>query len=56
MIWRAHVIPIVAILAACSGLSGCGQKGNLYLPNQNKKVPAAQPGTAPQSSSSSGPK
>jgi predicted small lipoprotein YifL len=29
---------ITALLAA-----GCGQKGNLYLPNQKKKVPAAQP-------------
>ena len=46
---------IVAI-AACLSAAGCGQKGNLYLPSQKKKVPTtqsppdtpAQPGTQAQ--------
>jgi predicted small lipoprotein YifL len=40
---------------ACALLAACGQKGNLYLPSQKKKVPApqttpdtqAQPNSAP---------
>jgi predicted small lipoprotein YifL len=36
---------IIVFAAAASGLmlSGCGQKGNLYLPNQKQKVPASKP-------------
>jgi predicted small lipoprotein YifL len=37
------LIAIIATLSCALALSGCGQKGNLYLPNQKKKVPAAQP-------------
>jgi predicted small lipoprotein YifL len=36
---------LTAIMIAISGslvLAGCGQKGNLYLPNQKKKVPTTQ--------------
>ena len=42
---------LTAIMIAISGslvLAGCGQKGNLYLPNQKKKVPATAPQTQPQ--------
>jgi predicted small lipoprotein YifL len=37
---------LAVILAASAGVSlaGCGQKGNLYLPGQQKKkVPTSQP-------------
>jgi predicted small lipoprotein YifL len=34
---------LIVIVAAGTALAGCGQKGNLYLPNQKKKVPATQP-------------
>jgi predicted small lipoprotein YifL len=34
---------LIAITTAVLLLAGCGQKGNLYLPNQKKKVPASQP-------------
>jgi len=37
--WLAIIASSICALA----LSGCGQKGNLYLPNQKKKVPATQP-------------
>ena len=34
---------LTAIMVAISlVLAGCGQKGNLYLPNQKKKVPTTQ--------------
>jgi len=35
----------IAMIAACLSAAGCGQKGNLYLPNQKKKVPTTQPNT-----------
>jgi predicted small lipoprotein YifL len=33
------------LVIALAGLAcaGCGQKGNLYLPNQKKPVPATRP-------------
>jgi predicted small lipoprotein YifL len=36
-------LAIIASLSCALALSGCGQKGNLYLSNQKKKVPATQP-------------
>jgi predicted small lipoprotein YifL len=38
---------IVGTCLASICLAGCGQKGNLYLPNQKKKVPTttSQPDT-----------
>jgi predicted small lipoprotein YifL len=41
------ILPAVGSLLL---LSGCGQKGNLYLPNQKKRVPTppAQPNTEAQ--------
>jgi predicted small lipoprotein YifL len=36
-------LAIIASWSCALALGGCGQKGNLYLPNQKKKVPAAQP-------------
>jgi predicted small lipoprotein YifL len=39
---------LTAIVIAISlVLAGCGQKGNLYLPNQKKKVPTTQPPAQP---------
>lgn len=45
---KALRVSLIAI-AVCIGLglAGCGQKGNLYLPNQKKKVPT--PTTQPDS-------
>jgi len=52
---RPRLIKRVALLAlvACFGVASCGQKGNLYLPNQKKKVPttAPQPDTPPSPAS-----
>jgi predicted small lipoprotein YifL len=42
---------LIALIAAGMLLASCGQKGNLYLPNQKKKVPA----TAPQPATSAPP-
>jgi predicted small lipoprotein YifL len=43
------LLPLLVALGAGIALAGCGQKGNLYLPNQKKKVPAtAAPPTQPQ--------
>ena len=46
--------PLLVLVVLAGALLGCGQKGNLYLPNQKKKVPApptqgtqAQPQTTP---------
>jgi len=33
----------IVIALAAVGSAGCGQKGNLYLPNQKKPVPATRP-------------
>ena len=55
---RSAVVLAIALIALALGgatLSGCGQKGQLYLPNQKKsKVPPTQqpqdaqpPGTQP---------
>jgi predicted small lipoprotein YifL len=41
------LIALIAAVSASLTLAGCGQKGNLYLPNQKKKVPSA-PQTQPQ--------
>jgi predicted small lipoprotein YifL len=41
------LIPVLVVLGAAIALAGCGQKGNLYLPNQKKKIPAATPAPAP---------
>jgi predicted small lipoprotein YifL len=41
------VTAILATLGLSVALAGCGQKGNLYLPNQKKKVPVAQPQPEP---------
>jgi len=38
---------LIAVMLATLTLSGCGQKGNLYLPNQKKKVPATQTAAPP---------
>jgi predicted small lipoprotein YifL len=48
---RKQLLAALAI-AATLALAGCGQKGNLYLPNQKKKVPApvAGPDQTPQPS------
>jgi predicted small lipoprotein YifL len=35
-------IGILSAIAVSLVLAGCGQKGNLYLPNQKKKVPSTQ--------------
>jgi predicted small lipoprotein YifL len=35
-------------VCASLALAGCGQKGNLYLPNQKKKVPGNAPQSQPQ--------
>jgi predicted small lipoprotein YifL len=46
-----HTRTLPALIAAVSAslmLAGCGQKGNLYLPNQKKKVPSTAPQTQPQ--------
>jgi predicted small lipoprotein YifL len=56
-----QTIATIALMAACLSAAGCGQKGNLYLPNQKKKVPTtqappdipAQPGTQAQPDSGS---
>jgi predicted small lipoprotein YifL len=40
---RGAGVASLALLAILTGLTGCGQKGNLYLPNQKKKVPATTP-------------
>jgi predicted small lipoprotein YifL len=56
-------IALIAVLLAGATLSGCGQKGQLYLPNQKKsKVPPTQqpqgtppPGTTPAPSTSPAP-
>jgi predicted small lipoprotein YifL len=45
-----RAVTLIAIITGVScalALGGCGQKGNLYLPNQKKKVPAAQPQPQP---------
>jgi predicted small lipoprotein YifL len=36
------VYTMLAIALAALSCAGCGQKGNLYLPNQKKPVPATQ--------------
>lgn len=41
----AAKIAILSAITLSLALAGCGQKGNLYLPNQKKKVPSTQ--TAP---------
>jgi predicted small lipoprotein YifL len=46
-------IALLLASSACLALAGCGQKGNLYLPNQKKKVPATQPQPEAQGASSS---
>jgi predicted small lipoprotein YifL len=54
---RTHsrcAITLLLGLGACLALAGCGQKGNLYLPNQKKKVPATQPQPESQPANSSG--
>jgi len=48
--FATRVSVIAIIVGTCLAgicLAGCGQKGNLYLPNQKKKVPttASQPDT-----------
>jgi predicted small lipoprotein YifL len=45
----ATVAAMVTAIGASACLTGCGQKGNLYLPNQKKKVPTttSQPDTPP---------
>ena len=68
---RSAVVLAIALIALALGgatLSGCGQKGQLYLPNQKKsKVPPTQqpqdppqqatppPGTTPAPASSPAP-
>lgn len=52
----AAKIAILSAITISLALAGCGQKGNLYLPNQKKKVPstqtpAAQTPAAPDESS-----
>jgi predicted small lipoprotein YifL len=53
-----RVTMVLLMLGTSLCLTGCGQKGNLYLPNQKKKVPTTQPQPAsqppPASGSSSG--
>jgi predicted small lipoprotein YifL len=56
-------IALIAVLLTGATLSGCGQKGQLYLPNQKKsKVPPTQqpqatppPGTTPAPATSPAP-
>jgi predicted small lipoprotein YifL len=43
------LIPVLVALSAAVALAGCGQKGNLYLPNQKKKVPTSTPAPVPAS-------
>lgn len=40
-------LALIALSVSGATLSGCGQKGQLYLPSQKKKVPPTQqpPGT-----------
>jgi predicted small lipoprotein YifL len=63
---RSAVVLAIALIALALGgatLGGCGQKGQLYLPNQKKsKVPPTQqpqgtppPGTTPAPASSPAP-
>ena len=42
------LLALIVAVSASVMLAGCGQKGNLYLPNQKKKVPSAAPQTQPQ--------
>jgi predicted small lipoprotein YifL len=53
------LLSLILAAGACLSLGACGQKGNLYLPNQKKKVPASQPqpntAASPDASQSSTP-
>jgi predicted small lipoprotein YifL len=46
---------VIAAIGACLAVAGCGQKGNLYLPNQKKKVPTTQPAPNTQAQPSAPP-
>jgi predicted small lipoprotein YifL len=41
-------VALTATVCASLALGGCGQKGNLYLPNQKTKVPGNAPQSQPQ--------
>jgi predicted small lipoprotein YifL len=50
---RVSTLTAIVTIAVCLSAAGCGQKGNLYLPSQQKKkVPTtqapAQPNTQAQ--------
>jgi predicted small lipoprotein YifL len=53
---KSSYATVVMALAALAS-AGCGQKGNLYLPNQKKPVPATrpQPNTPPATAPASEP-
>jgi predicted small lipoprotein YifL len=43
---KFSTLSAIVTIAVCLSVAGCGQKGNLYLPSQQKKkVPATQPDT-----------
>lgn len=61
--WLVLAIALIALALGGATLTGCGQKGQLYLPNQKKsKVPPTQqpqgtppPGTTPAPANSPAP-
>jgi len=53
--WRGATRPAALVLAVASGLSGCGQTGPLYLPDDGSATVITRPGPATTGNESAAP-